>query len=148
MKRSEIRTFLQSGVEAINPVMPFGSGRLTEWNSNRSNEYPGVWWESDKAEVGVEIINQTLPDDGWPIILYIAKLGKMDDVPKQYEQHVDDCDYIAQQLIKKYNAVVTDSDTITLTGISRVPWIKKNADGLTGVILSFTLNAPDKTNLC
>lgn len=147
MKRSEIRTFLQSGVEAINPVMPFGSGRLTEWNSNRSNEYPGVWWESDQPP-GTELINQVLPSDGWPVLLHIGKLDKMDSSAKQYEEIIDDCDYIAQQLVHQYNQILSGSDSVTISNITRPPFIKKHADVVTGVILSFTLNAPDKTNLC
>jgi hypothetical protein len=147
MTRSEIRTFLQNGVAAINPSMPFGSGRITEWNSNRSNEYPGVWWESNQT-VDVEIVNQVLPTDGWPVALHIGKLAKADDTPAQYEQHIDDCDYIAQQLIRQYNQIIDDSDSSTITGINRQPFIKKHADIVTGVILSFTLNVPDTTDLC
>jgi hypothetical protein len=147
MKRSEIRTFLETGVQAINPSMPFGSGRLTEWNSNRSNEYPGIWWESNQT-VDTEIVNSVLPSDSWPIILHIGKKDAHDSSTAEYEQIIDDCDYIAQQLIYQYNQVVEGYDGITINGISRPPFIKKHADCVTGVMLQFSLNAPDTTNLC
>lgn len=147
MTRSEIRTFLQNGVEALNPSMPFGSGRITEWNSNRSNEYPGIWWESNQT-VDVEIVNQVLPSDGWPVALHIGKKDAIDSSTTEYEQLIDDCDYVAQQLIRQYNQVVESSDNSTISGISRQPFIKKHADIVTGVILSFTLNVPDTTDLC
>jgi hypothetical protein len=147
MTRSEIRTFLQNGVAAINPVMPFGSGRITEWNSNRSNEYPGVWWESNQT-VDVEIVTSTLPSNSWPIIIHIGKKDRMDSSTTEYEQLIDDCDYIAQQLVRQYNQVLDGYEGITLTGISRQPFIKKHADIVTGVILTMTLNAPDTTDLC
>lgn len=147
MKRSEIRAFLNSGVEAINPQMPFGSGQITEWNSNRSNEYPGIWWESDQAPA-TEILNFVLPSDGWPILLHIGKKDYLGSSPAEYEQLVDDCDYIAQQLIRQYNLVVEEADSVTISSISRPPFIKKHADCVTGVILRFTLSGPDTTNLC
>jgi hypothetical protein len=147
MKRNELRSFLETGVQAINPQMPFGSGRITEWNSNRNNEYPGVWFESVQP-LDVEIVNFVLPTDNWPVRLHIGKKDAMDSSPAQYEQLVDDCDYIAQQLVRQYNQIVEDSDKATLTGIVREPFIKKHADCVTGVILSFTLSIPDTTNLC
>jgi hypothetical protein len=148
MKRSEIRSFLNSGVNAINPRMPFGSGRITEWNSNRSNEYPGIWWESTLPP-GTEFPgNITLPQDQWQINLHIGKLDKHDSSAVEYEQIIDDCDYIAQQLIHQYNQIIDQSEKATLTGISRPPFVKKHADCISGVILSFILNTPDGTNLC
>lgn len=147
MKRSEIRTFLETGVNAINPSMPFGSGRISEWNSSRSNEYPGTWWESIRP-TEVELINNNLPQDGWPVRLHIGKKDAADSSAVQYEQIIDDCDYIAQQLIRQYNQVVENSNTVTITNIDREPFVKKNADVISGVILSFTLTGPDKTNLC
>lgn len=147
MKRSEIRTFLETGVQAINPSMPFGSGRITEWNSNRSNEYPGAWYESVKP-LDVEIINFTLPQDNWPVVLWIGKKDAVDSSAEQYEQIIDDCDYIAQQLIRQYNQIIEGSNLVTIESINREPFVKKHADCISGVILSFTLTGPDKTNLC
>lgn len=147
MKRSEIRTFLNAGVSVINPAMPFGSGRITEWNSNRSNEYPGVWWESVEP-LDVEIINFLLPTDSWLIKLWIGKKDSADSVPLQYEQIIDDCDYIAQQLIQKYNNVVAGSNNSKIENINRQPFVKLFADAISGVILTFNLNVPDQTNLC
>ena len=147
MTRSEIRTLLQSGVQAINPKMPFGSGRITEWNSNRSNEYPGVWWESNQT-VDTEIVNNVLPHDSWPIVLHIGKKDASDSSPAEYEQLIDDCDYIAQKLIYQYNQVVDYADGIFISNISRPPFIKKHADCVTGVTLQFQINVPDRTNLC
>jgi len=147
MTRAEIRTFLQSGVTAVDSNMPFGSGRISEWNSNRSNEYPGVWWESIE-EVSVDLINSNLPNDSWPIKLHIAKKDAQDSSAEQYEQIIDDCDYIAQQLIYKLNQALSGSDFVTLESISRMPFVKKNADVVTGVVLSFNLKVEDKTVVC
>lgn len=149
MTRTEIRTFLQTGVQSINPAMPFGSGRITEWNSNRSNEYPGVWWESVQP-LDVTIINSILPSDSWPIRLWIGKLDAADSIPAQYEQIIDDCDYIAQQLLRQYNLVIegANANMTAVENITREPFVKKYADNISGVILSFNLNVPDKTNLC
>lgn len=148
MTRSELRTFLKNGVNAINPQMPFGSGRITEWNSNRNNEYPGVWWESISEDDPVELTPIQLPEDQWNIRLHIGKKDAQDSSPEQYEQIIDDCFTIAQKLVLQYNQVVSGSATSTITGISRTKFVKKHADVVTGVILSFTLSVPDKTNLC
>lgn len=149
MNRAQVRAFLNAGVEAISPSMPFGSGLITEWNSNRSNEYPGTWHESIVG-VATELINQVLPEDEWPIKLHIGKKDALDSKSVQYEQLIDDCDYIAQQLIHQYSQIQSNVyySSVSISGINREPFVKKHADCITGVILSFTLKDPDKTNLC
>jgi hypothetical protein len=149
MTRTQIRSFLESGVTAINPHIFFGSGRISEWNSKGADTDTEVWWESITEAVGVDMINSVSPNDGWPINLHIGRKDSMDSLPGKYEQIIDDCDYIAQQLTNQYNLVIQDSDTITLTGISRQPFVKKHGGLLfSGVTLSFSLNGPDKTDLC
>lgn len=148
MTRTEVREFLESGVRAINPQMPFGSGRITEWNSNRSNEYPGTWWESIAEDDSVELSPTQLPIDSWPINLHIGKLDQADSLSTQYELIIDECYTIAQKLVRQYNQVVSGSSEASITGIGRKKFVKKHADCVSGVILSFTLSLPDKTNLC
>jgi hypothetical protein len=147
MKRSELRSFVQSGVSAINPQLAFDSGKLTDFNSNRNNEYPKVFYESVQ-EVPVDLVNEILPLDQWPVILHIGKKDSMDSIPNQYELLIDECDEVAQKLIRQYNLVLSDSEKVTVSGYTRQPFVKKHADCITGVILSFTLNVPDQTNLC
>jgi hypothetical protein len=146
MKRSEVRAFIKSGVDAIAPSIPFNSGRISEFNSERSNEYPFIWLESLSSSV--ELLDSGLPYDAWSIALHIAKKDAAGSSPAEYETIVDQCDFIGQQLVKQYNAIVSGYTTVTLDGITRDPFIHRHADDLTGIILSFTLNAPDTTNLC
>lgn len=146
MKRSEVRDFIESGVEALSPSMPFNSGRITEFNSARDNEYPFVWLESLSTDT--EILEQGLPYDNWQIVIHIAKKDTRGSSPKEYEAVVDSCDEIGQQLVKQYNNLVTGYSLVTLEGVTRDPFIHKQADDTSGVILSFTLRAPDTTNLC
>lgn len=146
MTRAEIRTFIESGFEALSQNMPFGSGRITEFNSERSREYPHGWLES--LSTGTDIFVTQSNIDNWNIVIHIAKKDKPDSIETDYEPIIDDCDLIAQELIKKYNAVVNNSKLITMSGVTREPFIKQHADCLTGVIMSFTLTAPDKTSFC
>lgn len=149
MKRSEIRTFLHAGITAVDSTLDFGYGQIFNWNSNRSNEYPGVWWESDQA-VAVELTENQLPINSWPIRLHVGKKDKLDSLPSAYDLIVDDCDLIAQQLIRQYSQILSSAlyDLVAIEDISREPFIKKNADLITGVLLMFTLKAPDTTSLC
>lgn len=149
MKRSEIRTFIEAGVTAVNSSLDFGYGRITEWNSNRSNLYPGVWWESDQP-VAVELTENQLPVNSWPVRLHIGKKDKADSMPSDYDLLVDDCDLVAQQLIRQYSQILEGAlyDLVAIEDISREPFIKKNADLITGVLLTFTLKSPDTTSLC
>lgn len=147
MKRSELRTFIESGVNAINPQLPFGSGRISEFNSDRNNEYPKVFFESVQ-EVPSDLLNNTLPADNWPIILHIGQKDEMDSLPTQYEELIDAADEVAQKLFRQYNLVLSDSEKVTISGYSRQPFVKKHADCITGVIMQFTLNIPDQTDLC
>lgn len=146
MKRSEVRAFIESGFEALSKQMPFDSGRITEFNSERGNEYPMGWLES--LSVGTSVFASQANMDEWAISIHIAKKDAADSVQGQYEKLVDDCDLVAQELIKKYNAVVNNSKLITMDGVTRTPFIKLHADCLTGVILAFTLTSPDTTSFC
>lgn len=145
MTRAEVRIFIESGIEALTPVIQFGNGRITEFNSDRSKEYPFAWLESLKTST--TLVN-SVPFDDWEVNIHIAKKDKADSSPTEYEAIVDECDMIAQSLVKKYNDVVTGYKLVELSGINREPFIKKHADETTGVILSFTLKAPDKTDVC
>lgn len=145
MKRGEVRSFLKEGVDSLAPVLQFNAGRLSEFNSEFNKEYPYCW--NYNLQPSTDLRN-SLPLDAWAVTIRIAKLDKPDSLPEQYELIVDACDYIAQQLIKKYNDVLADSKLVTISGISRVPFYKQHSDCLTGVDLTFTLNVPDKTLLC
>lgn len=147
MKRSEIRAFVKSGVDALVPAVSFNSGLLTFFNSNRTNQYPYVFQET--GSISTDINFQTGPPlDQWEIILHIAYLDSMDSIPDQYELLVDKADEIAQKLITKYNQIVSGYKNVTIEGIGREPFVHKHADCLSGVILTFTIVSPDKTNNC
>lgn len=146
MTREEVRAFIKSGVDALDQTIDFNSGRVTEFNSERSNEYPFIWLDSLSADV--DILSTGLPYDNWQIVLRIAKKDARGSKPQEYECIVDSCDLIAQKLVKQYNNIVSGFTLVTLLNVTRQPLIHKNADDITGIILSFTLQAPDTTNLC
>jgi len=148
MTRAEVRAFIESGIDNLNQsgeVIQFNSGRITEFNSPRSNVYPFCWLESLSTDT--DLIN-SLPFDNWQIVIHVAAKDSQDSKAEQYEAIVDSCDVIAQKLVKKYNDVVSGYKLVTISGVNRTPFIKKHADNTSGVILSFTLISPDQTNLC
>jgi hypothetical protein len=146
MTRAEVRAFIKSGFDNLQQSMPFNSGRISDFNKQRSNEYPYGWLES--ISVTPDLPLNGAPMDAWQIVIHVANLDKPDSLPEQYEQIIDECDEIAKQLVVKYNMLLADSKTVVIEGISRDPFIKQHADCLTGVILSFELNTWDKSNYC
>jgi hypothetical protein len=156
MKRSEVRTFLKAGADAI-PIH-FEAGRLTEFNSMKDKGYPFGWLATLKPDSDFGGSGSILIDD-WGIEIHIGKMDRIDSVQDEYEAIVDECDLIAQKLIHQYNLALSGAGNIlaanqdiyklvSLSGFSREPFYKKQADRVTGVILTFKLNAPDKTNVC
>ena len=156
MKREAIRTFLKAGADAVKTY--FSSGRLTEFNSLRDKGYPFSWVESIQVNTSFGGSGSTLIDE-WDIKIHIAKLDAMDSIQDQYENIIDQCDHIARQLIWQYNVILYSASNITtanqdlyklitMSDISREPFIKMHADCLTGVILSFKLSTPDQTDVC
>lgn len=147
MTRKEVYLFIKAGVDALTVQHGFGRGRISEFSSKRDHDYPVVWFETvpESEEVGTELSQNSLPIDGRTIRLHVGKLDKEDSLPDEYEDIIDECDEIAQQLAFKYNSVVSGNNLLTLTGLSRSPFIKKYADSVTGVLLQFTLNGPDTT---
>lgn len=147
MKRSEVRAFVKSGITTLLESFQYGSGRISEWNQDRGNTYPMIWLDEEALIPSVEM-KGSLPINSWPIVLHIARKDAADSNPSQYNALIDACDLTAQKLIKNYNDVVEGYKNVTLSNITRPPFIKKNADILTGVRLEFTLISPDTTNLC
>lgn len=137
MKRSDIRAFLESGVNNLANTMRFNSGRITEFNSDRSNEYPYAWLEP--------LVKQ---GNTWLVILHIAKKDKMDSSPKEYEAIVDECDFIAEQLLRKYQITFSTYPQLTIENDTRTPFIHKHADDTSGVILTFDLLDFSPSDVC
>lgn len=156
MKREAVRTFLKAGADAVK--IHFSAGRLTEFNKVKDKGFPFGWvhdlsTKSDLGGSGATLI------DNWSVQIRIAKLDKTDSIEDQYELIINECDHIARQLIWQYNIILYSSSNvttanqdlyklITLSDIDRVPFYKWGADCLTGVDLTFTLNTPDKTDVC
>lgn len=140
MTRAEIKEFIQSGAEYFN--LPFDTGRVSEFNSARSNTYPYIFLESPNVTT---ILNRSIPTDSWTIRIHVAMKDAMDSKTSEYEALIDQADLQAQKLIKQYNDILTNFNLVTITGISRVQFIKQHADCLTGVILQFTLTSQDVT---
>lgn len=146
-KRSEVRAMIKAAVDSLSPAIGFNSGLLTFFNSDRKNNYPYVFMEA--ASVTPDFTNPNLsPVNSWDIILHCADLDRIDSIPDQYELIVDDMDETAAKLITKINQVVSGYKNVTISGISREPFVKKHADCLSGVILTFTIMTDDKSNNC
>lgn len=146
MTRAEVREFIKTGVDLITPPVEFGSGEINDFNSDRSHKYPSVWFpispmSGDNAQAGA-------PVDDWDITLIVAQKDAMDSNPEQYEDIIDHCDELAQKLMYNYNKIVSGYKLVTLSNRKREPFVKKYADCITGVELTFTIHAPDQTNLC
>jgi len=148
--RAEAREFLELGIISLFDVT-YGTGRISEWNSNRLRTYPMAWIES--LRVTTELTPALLRMDTWRVRIHIADRDIADSIEEQYEAIIDDCDYYAQQLLKYYSDYIDETQVlsfkrITLSNITRDPFIKKNADCLTGVMLSFDMTAPDTSEVC
>ena len=138
MKRSEVKDFIQSGAELLN--IPFETGRITEFNSSRSNTYPFIFLESVNV---LTSLSYSLPTDTWKIRIHVAFKDSIDSKMEQYENLIDQADDIAKSLVKRYNDILTNYNLVTISGISRTPFIKKHADCLTGILLGFDLISQD-----
>lgn len=143
MKRSEIRALLKAGVDSLTPVLQYWDGELQDWNAQRDNRYPGVL--SILEEVDSKYKDNMAGLDTWPIKLLICKIDKMDSLPEVYESIVDDSDEIAQKLIYYYR---NNSGAYDFATAKRKRFIKKYADCLTGVELTFSLQLNDTTRVC
>lgn len=157
MKREDVRAFLKAGADALN--MQFDSGRITEFNKVPDKREPFAWVESLRTDSDFGTNNSMLVDN-WDVRIHVAKFDTADSTQVEYEEIIDACDQLARQLIWQYNVKLYDATTvsdanqaiyklITLSGVSREPFIKKHANPpMTGVILSLTLTIPDKTDVC
>jgi|SRR5688572_5751065 hypothetical protein len=146
MKRSEVRAFIKEGVNAITPVLTFSEGLVSEFAADVSRQLPTV---HNVLEENDTELSESAPSDTWKIRLLIANLDKMDSVSSAYEDIVDHCDEVAQKLIYKYRNIVDGYKLVTMDGINRKKFIKKYSPiCITGIELTFNINAPDKTNVC
>lgn len=130
------------------PKTEYGRGRISEWNSGRDHVYPKVWQVTDGSGVDTDFSPTLTPIDNWPIELRVAFKDSQGSTEDQYEDLVDEADRIAQKLVFNYNQIVASLPAVNISGINRTPFIKKNADDITGVILSFNIEAADLTDNC
>ncbi len=133
---------IKEAVDSLSVQHEFRRGRVSELSS-LNKQFPVVWMETSPMDTDYPQV--TLPIDNWQINLHIAKLDTTDSLPEQYESIIDDCDEVAQQIQFKVNKVVTGYKLLTLEGISRTPFVKVLSSCATGVLLSFTIVAPDQT---
>jgi hypothetical protein len=147
MTRSDVRTLINNAVDALAETIRFNSGRITEFNSQRSNEYPYVWLEPLSRGTEFRDTDQ-MPMDEWNVILHFAKKDAAGSIPEEYENIVDECDLLAKQFTNKLNSVIDGYKLITLSGLTSEPFIHRHADDTSGVVLSFTINSPDQTDVC
>lgn len=152
-----MRAFLKAGADALS--LHFDSGRLTEFNKLPDKGFPFGWLESLKTQTNFGGSGSSLIDE-WEVKIHIAKADHIDSSHTQYERIIDECDHLARRLIWQYNVTLygstliatADRDiykTLMLDSVTREPFIKKYANPpCSGVILSFTLNAPDTTDVC
>lgn len=147
MTRKEVRDFISEGIYQLNKSYGFNSGRITEFNSARDNEYPFLWMESLSSE---NTINQASLAQfrNWNVVIHIAKKDAQDSKAEEYEGLIDDCDALAYQLTKQLNHDIENSNLIQIESTTIEPFIKRHADNTTGVILSFTLIDFDSTDVC
>lgn len=156
MKREEVRNFLKAGADAVQIF--FDAGRLTEFNKVPDKGEPFSWVHELQAKTNFGGSGSTLIDD-WSVKIRIAKRDRLDSIQDEYENLVDNCDHIARKLIWQFNVILFGAGNITtanqdlyklitLDNVEREPFYKWGADCLTGVDLSFTLNIPDKTDVC
>lgn len=148
MKREEVRDFLEGGVNALDPPLEFGYGRLSEFNpASVKGSFPKVWQLTSSVTSEAEF-NQA-PVDTWEIELLIAEKDRMDSSAEEYEHIIDHCDLIAQKLVYQYRASVSGYKDVTLSGFVREPFVKTNgAAVMSGVTLRFSLVVQNKTNVC
>lgn len=159
MTRTQIREFLKAGVDALDPVLEFGSGLITDFNAKPDKTHPQVWHE--QRPIGGTNTPAGAPFDVWEIRLHIAVGHFQQDVsPTDYEDIIDVCDLVAQKLIAQYNFILYSTSTeipvetrklyrmVTISDRLRTPFTKKHAHVMSGVILSFKINAPDTTDVC
>ncbi len=154
MTRAEVRTFIKAGVDAMNPVLEFGSGLLSEFAAKSDKTLPQVWQELRPVE-GTNTAGG-VPIDEWDIRLHIA-IGhnRQDIVSDDYEPVIDACDLVAQKLIAQYNFILAGNadpslnyKLVALSERKREPFTKKFPNVMSGVLLTFTITAPDKTDVC
>lgn len=156
MTRSQIRTFLKAGADALS--MDFDSGRVSEFASKSDKKFPFAWVEDLKASSDFGGAANLIDD--WDVIIHIAKPDAADSLPYQYEAIIDECDNLARKLIWQYNVILYDSTNVTtanqdlyklltLSSVNRDPFYKRYGNPvMSGIVLSFTLNSPDKTDVC
>lgn len=144
MNRQQVREFVEAA--ANNLGTGFNSGRVSEFNSERTNTYPFVWLESLSRSSAMSQIQ--MPVDTWAIIIHVMKLDSPGSTPAQYEGIVDECDTLAQKIVRLLNQELSGYKLTQINSILSRPDIHNFADNLSGVILSFDLVSPDTTDIC
>lgn len=148
MTRAEVRAFIKTGAESIDPPSNFYEGLISDFAHVRTNEYPAILFVFESVDSDIP---KSAPLDDWDIKLYVVKQDRLDSISSVYEALVDECDLMAQKLVYKYRNIVSGYKLVSMSSTTRNRLIKTprlGADCLTGVELLFKLTAPDQTDVC
>jgi len=155
MSHNAVRLLLKDTADNLSTAVSFGYGQASYFNKIKDKGYPYIWLDPLVSTIQVNEDN-LLTTEIYTCSVTIYKFDDPDSLPGAYELILDQTDEIAQEFIRDLNEKLEDNGSlatiqranVTLSNISKQPFIKKMADVLTGFVLTFDLTVPDKFDYC
>jgi hypothetical protein len=152
MSHKGIRSLIEDVSKSLGNDIQFTYARTSDFNILRDKRYPFISLDllSSTPIYAVDGIRNYM--NRWACSMAFYELDSEASDQEQYAPLLDASDDLTDKFINKLNFYAyghcIDSDMITISGITKTPFIKATADILTGFLLSFTIQVNDQFNYC
>lgn len=152
MSHRSVVSLIEDTAKSLADNIQFGYGRRSDFNIIKSKSYPYIWLLPLTATPRYAFEDTENYMKTWNcIVLFLAEDNTSND-ETEYKPILDDLDDLLDKFVNRLNDYyLKTSDTvgaITLRGFQQTPFLKDDADILSGWFLSFQLQTSNDFNFC
>jgi hypothetical protein len=153
MSHRSVVNLINDVAVSLSDGIQFGYGVRSEFNQSEKKGEQFIWMVPLTASPTYTNNNATENyQKTWNCIILFFKQDKTDSLSDHYHEILNDMDSLVDRFVNRLNDwSLSESDTVgavTIRNFQQTPYIKADADILTGWWLSFQLVVSDDFNYC
>lgn len=152
MSHRSVVALIKDTAESLADNIQFGYGRRSDFNLITNPSFPYIWLLPLTANPTYAINDTQNYMKTWNCIVLFLAEDRTDSDETEYKPVLDDMDDLVDKFVNRLNDFyLKSSDTvgaITLRNFSQTPFLKSDADILSGWFISFQMVVSDDFSYC
>lgn len=149
MSHKGIRLLIQDTAQSLGDDIQFDYGRLSDFNTGASDQrFPFILLNPLSSIPAYTVNGVSNYMKTWICSIDFFGIDHTGSISAEYAKILDDADDLIDKFLNKLNFYSLKSDTITMSNMNQLPFIKTTSAILTGYTLSFQLQQADDFNYC